>query len=66
MRRKIKIEAHRQSLTQWTNRAFLQKGRTLSCSKQGSSDMPAILLLKDEAIKEGSANKKIIHAPRRV
>lgn len=51
MRRKIKMEAHRQSSTRWTNRASLHKGRTLSCSKQGSSDMPAILLLKDEAVR---------------
>lgn len=45
------MEAHRQSLTRWTNRAFLQKCRTSSCSKQESSDMPAILLLKDEAVR---------------
>lgn len=45
------MEAHRHSLTRWTNRAFLQKCRALSCSKQGSSDMPAILLLKEEAVR---------------
>lgn len=45
------MEAHRHSLTQWTNRASLQKCRTSSCSKRGSSDMPAILLLKEEAVR---------------
>lgn len=45
------MEAHRHSLTRWTNRAFLQKCRASSCSKQGSSDMPAILLLKEEAVR---------------
>lgn len=41
------MEAHRQSLTQWTNSGFLQKFKMSSCSKLGSNDMLAILLLKN-------------------